>query len=60
MEDIFMRKKTSFRGIEEEALDKLRELREVEQRFVGAILSDAISQYWMDVFEEEECNDTVQ
>ncbi|WP_157133205.1 hypothetical protein [Roseobacter sp. SK209-2-6] len=55
-----MRKKTSFRGIEEEALDKLRELREVEQRFVGAILSDAISQYWMDVFEEEECNDTVQ
>ena len=60
MEDIFMRKKTSFRGIEEEALDKLRELREVEQRFVGAILSDAITQYWIEVFEEDEVSDSVQ
>ena len=54
-----MRKKATFRGVEEDALDKLAELRDVEQRFVGAIITDAINHYWMQVFEVDEDGDPV-
>jgi len=48
------RKKVTVKGIEAEAWERLRQMREVEQRFCGAILSDAIMEYWANGYEEVE------
>ncbi|MBO9406181.1 hypothetical protein J7399_01980 [Shimia sp. R9_1] len=47
-----MRKKITVRNVDEEAIDMLAELREEERRFAGAIVSDAIREYWGATFEE--------
>lgn len=47
-----MRKKITVRNVDEEAIDMLAELREEERRFAGAIVSDAIREYWSTIFEE--------
>lgn len=47
-----MRKKITVRNVDEEAIDMLAELREEERRFAGAIVSDAIREYWGAIFEE--------
>jgi hypothetical protein len=48
-----MRKKITVKGVDEDALDMLVELREIERRFTGAVLSDAIRHYWDLVVEED-------
>lgn len=40
-----MRKKVTIKGIETEAWDALKEMREEEQRLFGAIVSEAILDY---------------
>lgn len=47
-----MRKKISIREVDEDAIEMLAELREEERRFAGAIVSDAIREYWCATFEE--------
>ena len=47
------RKKLSARGVDHEALMLLRQLRHIEQRMVGAIISDAIFAYWEANYDEE-------
>lgn len=46
------RKKVTIKGIDKDAWEIVKELREIEQRFVGAILSDCIRQYWDDGYAE--------
>ncbi len=46
-----MRKRISIRHVDEDAIEMLAELREEERRFVGAIVSDAIREYWEAIFE---------
>ena len=41
-----MRKRLTVRGVHEDAIEALREMREIEQRLVGAIVSEAIWMYW--------------
>ena len=48
-----MRKKVSIKGVDQDALEMLSELRAEEQRFMGAIVSDAIRMYWDSVFDNE-------
>jgi len=48
------RKKVTVKGIDAEAWEKLLELRALEQRFCGAILSDAIMEYWINGYEDAE------
>ncbi|WP_162653314.1 hypothetical protein [Lentilitoribacter sp. Alg239-R112] len=40
-----LKKRISVRGVDEEAIDMLNELRDEEGRFIGRILSDAIYEY---------------
>ncbi len=40
-----MRKKVTIRGVDTEAWDALKQMRDEEQRLVGAIISDAIFEY---------------
>ena len=40
------RKKVTVKGVDTEAWDILLHLRQVEQRFCGAILSDCIREYY--------------
>lgn len=47
-----MRKKITVRQVDEEAIEMLAELREQERRFAGAIVSDAIREYWEETFGE--------
>lgn len=47
-----MRKRISIRHVDDDAIDMLAELREEERRFAGAIVSDAIREYWNATFEE--------
>lgn len=47
------RKTFSARGVDLEALEFLRQLREIEQRMVGAILSEAIFEYWRANYEPD-------
>lgn len=47
-----MRQDLSVRNMDTDAIEMLRELREVERRFVGAILSEAIRSYHGMVFDE--------
>ena len=49
-----MAKKISIRGMDEDALEMLNELRLEERRFLGAIVSDAIRNYWHEVFEDDD------
>ncbi|WP_413219523.1 hypothetical protein [Tritonibacter mobilis] len=49
-----MRKKISIRQVDEDAIEMLAELREEERRFAGAIVSDAIREYWVSVFGDDE------
>ncbi|UTS82231.1 hypothetical protein [Phaeobacter piscinae] len=49
-----MRKKISIRQVDEDAIEMLAELREEERRFSGAIISDAIREYWETVFGGDE------
>ncbi|MFV1808828.1 hypothetical protein [Phaeobacter sp. Ax4a-4a] len=44
------RKKVTVKGVDKDAWEMLKQLREIEQRFVGAILSDCIRDYWEDGF----------
>lgn len=47
-----MRKRISIRHVDDDAIEMLAELREEERRFAGAIVSDAIREYWNATFEE--------
>ena len=47
------RKKVTIKGVDPEAWDILRHLRELEQRFNGAIISDCIRAYWENSYEHE-------
>lgn len=46
-------KKVSVRGVSSEAWDTLRRVREIEQRMLGSILSDAIIEFWDYHYEDE-------
>ena len=48
-----MRKKITIKGVSVEAVEMLSELREFEQRYAGAVLSEAIAQYYWTIFEAE-------
>ncbi|AUR00794.1 hypothetical protein [Phaeobacter inhibens] len=47
-----MRKKISIRQVDEDVIEMLGELREEQRRFAGAIVSDAIREYWEATFNE--------
>jgi len=49
-----MRKKLSVRQVDEDAIEMLAELRDEERRFSGAIISDAIREYWEAVFADDD------
>lgn len=51
--ELKMRKKITIKGVDQDAVDMLFELREVERRFTGAVISDAIRTYHQFVFEDE-------
>jgi hypothetical protein len=45
-------KKVTIRGIDIEAWEIVSELRMIERRFIGAILSEAIIEYWQSNYEQ--------
>ncbi len=47
------RQKVSFRQVDEEVMEMLAELREQERRYTGAILGDAVREYWEATFCED-------
>jgi len=47
------RKKVTIKGIENDAWETLRQIRSIEQRMVGVIVSDAINAYWEQYYETE-------
>ena len=49
-----MRKKVTIKGIECDAWNALKEMREAEQRLLGAIVSDAILDYHEHHYGEED------
>lgn len=48
------RKRITIKGVDQDAIDMLEDLRIEERRVLGAIIGDAIRQYWADVFETDE------
>ncbi len=48
-----MRKKITIKGVDQDAVEMLFELREAERRFTGAVISDAIRTYHQFVFDDE-------
>lgn len=49
-----MRRKISIRHVDDEAVEMLAELRAEERRYAGAIISDAIREYWEATFVDPE------
>lgn len=49
-----MKQKFSVAGMEIEVIDMLNELREIEGRFIGRIIGDAVRDYYQAVIEEAE------
>ena len=47
------RKKITVKGVDQDAWELLLQLRQIKQRFCGAILSDCIRMYWDADIEEE-------
>ncbi len=47
------RMKVTVKGVDQDAWALLRELRLLEQRFCGAILSDCIREYWENSYVEQ-------
>lgn len=54
-----LKKRISVRGVDEEVIDMLNELREEQDRFIGRILSDAVRQYWETRDEEEDAYEEI-
>jgi len=52
-----MRRRFSVKGVDEDALDLLTEIREEERRFTGAVIGDAIRCYHETLFEQEADDD---
>ena len=48
-----MRKRITIKGVDQDAIAMLGDLRVEERRFLGAIVGDAIRQYWESVFESD-------
>ncbi len=46
--------KVTVKGVEEQAWDIMHEIREAEQRFMGAIISDCIFQYYANQFDPDD------
>lgn len=46
------RKILTVKGVDIDAIEMLAELREEERRYAGAILSDAIREYWLCIFDD--------
>ena len=49
--------KVTVKGVEEQAWDMMHEIRETEQRFMGAIISDCIFQYYAEQFDPDYPNE---
>lgn len=49
-----MRKRITIKGVDQDAIDMLDELRLEERRVLGAIIGDAIRHYWGTIFEADE------
>ena len=49
-----MRKTISVRGVDQEAIDLLSEMRVEDRRLVGALVSDAIRCYYDTLYSDEE------
>lgn len=49
-----MRRNISIKGIDEDAIELLQELRETERRFIGAIVSDAIRWYYDEITDDSD------
>ena len=41
-----LKKRITVRGVDEEAIEMLREIKEDEGRFMGRVLEDAVREYW--------------
>lgn len=55
---MFDRKKVTVKGVDREAWDLLIQMRQDEQRFCGAVLSDCIIAYWEQEYAcPEDCAD---
>lgn len=48
-----MRKKITIKGVDQDAIVMLCEIREAERRFTGAVISDAIRSYHQLIFEDQ-------
>ena len=53
-----MLKRYSIRKLDEEAIAMLTEIRMMERREIGAIVEDCIINYWNDIIEAEDEDDT--
>ena len=53
-----MFKRYSIRKLDEEAIAMLAEIRTMERREIGAIVEDCIVNYWHDITEAEDEDDT--
>lgn len=49
-----MRKRITIKGVDEDAISMLQDLRLEERRMLGAIIGDAIRCYWATIFEDED------
>jgi len=49
-----LKMRMTIRGVPDETVDLIRELREFEGRFTARILEDAIHEYWLEHYSEEE------
>lgn len=55
-----LKKRITVRGVDEDVVDMLRQLREEEGRFTGHILCDAVRHYWDQEYEEENAYEAVE
>lgn len=53
-----MRRRFSVKGVDEDAIDLLIEIREEERRFTGAVIGDAIRLYHESIFEQYDGDQT--
>lgn len=51
-----MRRKVTIKGVDVDAWDALKQMREEEQRLLGAIVSEAILDYQSRYYSEEEAD----
>lgn len=53
------RQRITLKGVDNDAIDMLHEIKERERRFLGAIASDAIRYYWSEHQDNEEDNELI-